>query len=130
MIEFGGVIRDEKGCIKEIFHSHLGTATNNMVELMALKQSLEILMESNLHSAIIEAHSKLVINAANKVCNGMTPGKVSKHWRLLQVFQRIHSHLRTLRTVSFVHVRRKANMLADRLANEGVLCKESYIRYN
>ena len=37
MAGFGGVIRDEQGCIKDIFHSHLGTATNNMVELMALE---------------------------------------------------------------------------------------------
>ena len=49
---------------------------------MALEQCLEILMESNLHNAIIEADSKLVINAAKKMCNGTTPGKVLKHWRL------------------------------------------------
>jgi len=89
-----------------------------------------MLIESNLHNAIIEADSELVIDAAKKMCNGMAPRKVSKHWRLSQVFQCIHSHLRTLRTVSFVHVRRKANMLANHLVNEGVLCKESYIRYD
>ena len=83
MVGFGRVIRDEQGRIKDIFHSHLGTATNNMAELMALEQCLEILMESNLHNAIIGADSKLVINAAKKICNGMTPGKVLKHWRLL-----------------------------------------------
>lgn len=82
MVGFGGVIRDEQGCIKDTFHSHLGTATKNMVELMALEQCLEILMESNLHNAIIEADSELVINAAKKMCNGVTPGKVLKHWRL------------------------------------------------
>lgn len=58
---FGRVIRDERGCIKDIFHSHLGTTTNNMAELMALEQCLEILIESNSHSAIIEADSELVI---------------------------------------------------------------------
>ena len=40
---FGGVLRDENGSILFIFHCHLGRATNNMVELMALKQCLEIL---------------------------------------------------------------------------------------
>ena len=49
---------------------------------MALEQCLEILIESNLHIAIIEADSKLVINVAKKMCNGKTHGKVSKHWRL------------------------------------------------
>ena len=101
-----------------------------MAELMALEQCLEILIESNLHNTIIEADSELVINAAKKICNGTKTRKVSKHWRLSQVFQHIHSQLRTLRTISFVHVQRKANMLADCLANEGVLCKENYIRYD
>ena len=83
MAGFGGVIRDEKGRIKDIFDSILGTATNNMVELMALEQCLEILIESNSHNVIIEADLELVINVAKNICNGKAPGKVSKHWRLL-----------------------------------------------
>jgi len=82
MAGFGGVIRDEQGCIKDILHSHLGTAINNMAELMALEQCLEIPMESNLHTTIVEADSELVINVAKKMCR-TTPGKVLKHWRLL-----------------------------------------------
>ena len=50
----GGVIRDEHGRIKEIFHGHLGKATNNMVELMALEQCLEIFVDSSSHNVIIE----------------------------------------------------------------------------
>lgn len=83
MVGFGGFIRDEQGCIKDIFHSHLGTATNNMGKLMALEQCLEILIKSNLHNAIIEVDSELIINEAKKICNGEALGKVSKHWRLL-----------------------------------------------
>ena len=67
MAGFGEVIRDEQGRIKDIFHSDLGTTTNNMAELMALEQCLEILIELNLHNAIIEADSELVINAAKKM---------------------------------------------------------------
>ena len=40
---FGGVLRDENDCILFIFHFHLGRATNNMAELMALEKSLEFL---------------------------------------------------------------------------------------
>lgn len=46
---------------------------------MALEQGLEILIELNLHNAIIEADSKLVINVAKKMYNGTTPGNVLKH---------------------------------------------------
>lgn len=101
VVGYGGVIRDEQGNIKVIFHSHLGKATNNMAELMALEQCLEILMEINLHNSIIEADSKLIINSVKKICNGIAPERVSKHWRLLQVYQRIQSYLRTLRTLNF-----------------------------
>jgi len=40
---YGGVLRDENGCIHFIFHFHLGRATNNMAELIALEKSLDIL---------------------------------------------------------------------------------------
>lgn len=81
-------------------------------------------MDSNLQNVIIEAHSELIIKAVKKMCNGMTPEKVSKHWRLPQVFHRIHTHLQTLRNVNFVHSKRKENGLADRFGNEGVISKE------
>lgn len=79
MVGYGGVIIDEKGCIQIIFHSHLGNSTNNMVELMALEKCLERLIESNLHNAIVEADSELIINSIKKICNGTTPKKLSKH---------------------------------------------------
>ena len=83
MAGYGRVIRDEQRHIKVIFHSHLGKATNNMAELMALEKCLEILIESNLHDTIIEVDSELIINSVKKISNGITPERVSKHWRLL-----------------------------------------------
>lgn len=97
---------------------------------MALEQCLEILVNSNSHNIITEAYSELIIRAAKKICNGTILDKVSKHWRLSQVFHYIHSHLQTLKIVSFVHVKRKANMVADRLANEGVINKERDTRHD
>jgi len=117
---FGGAIRDDQGQIKKIFHGHLGEATNNMEELMALEQCLEILVDSNSQNVIIEADSELIIRVAKKICDGTSLGKVSKHWKLLQVFHCIYSDLQTLKIVRFVHVKKKANMLANGLVNEGV----------
>lgn len=122
MTGYGGVIRDEKGFIKAIFCSHLGKATNNMAELMALKQCLEILRDSNLHNTIIETNFELIIHLVKKICYGSTPDKVSRHWRLLQVYQRIQSHPQNMKTPSFTHVHLTTNKLVDILANEGILC--------
>lgn len=86
MAGYGGVIRDENGYRKTLFHSHLGKDTNNMAETMALEQSLEILKNSNLQNTIIEADYELIINLVKRICYGSAPDKVSKHWRLLQVY--------------------------------------------
>ena len=77
---------------------------------------------------IIKADSELIINSVKIICCGTKSEKVSRFWRLLQVFQRIQIHLLCLQIMSFTHVRRLANKLADILANQGVLCTK--IRVN
>ena len=124
---FGGVLRDDNGCILSIFHCHLGRATNNLAELMALEHCLEFLKQNNLQNIIVEAGSELIINSVKRISYGTEPEKVSKHWRLLQVFQRIQLHLRGLSTVGFTHVLRTTNKLVDILANQGVLCTKSRV---
>lgn len=101
-----------------------------MAELIAIEQALEILRNLNMKNSIIEVDSELTINSIKRIANGLDPEKISHHWRLLQVYWRIQSHLRILRTLSFAPVRRNANKVADRLANEGVLCKNEYSFYN
>lgn len=86
VVGFWGAIKDHQGQTKYIFHGHLGKGTNNMVELLALEKCLEIMVEANLQNVIIEADSELIIRAAKKIHNGTLPNKVSKHWKLLQVF--------------------------------------------
>lgn len=75
-----------------------------MAELMALEQCLDFLKQDNLQNIIIESDSKLIINLIKRICCGIKPEKVSSHWRLIQVFQRIQIHLLDLHTVSFTHV--------------------------
>ena len=91
-----------------------------MAELMALEQCLEFLKQDNCLNVIIEADSELIINSVKRISCGIVSEKVSKHWRLIRVFQRIQGHPQGLRTVSFNHVRRKANKLVDILTNQGM----------
>lgn len=84
---------------------------------MALEQCLDFLKQDNFLNVIIEADSKLIINSVKRISWGMALEKVLKHWRLIQGFQRIQSHLQGLHTTSFNHVHRTTNKLADILAN-------------
>eukprot|EP00253_Pinus_taeda_P017013 PITA_17013 len=124
---YGGVLRDEEGNIIFVFHYHLGIATNNMAELMALEQCLELLKLSHSSNVIVEADSEISINAVKRINCGIAPEKVSQHWRLIQVYKRIQNHLLSLRTISFNHVQRKSNKLTDTLANQGVINSECRI---
>lgn len=123
-----GVLRDDIGCILFILHCHLGRATNNMAEVMVLEQCLDFLKQENLHNIIIEANSEPIINSVKRICCGIEPEKVLSHWRLIQVFQRIQFHLLDLQTMSFTHVWRTANKLADVLANQGVACTKNRVK--
>jgi len=113
-------LRDEEGNIQVIFHGYLGKDTNNMAELMAMELCLEILLKYNIQDVIIEADSELVINSVKRINAGTTPEKMSEHWRLLQVYQRIQALLRMLRILRLVHGHREANKVVNWLANEGV----------
>lgn len=76
---YGGVLGDEEGGIIFIFHCHLGRATNNMVELMALEKCLEFLTQNQGSNVIIEADSELTINSVKRISSGTRPKKVSNH---------------------------------------------------
>lgn len=75
---YGGVLRDENGGLLFIFHCHLGRATNNMEELMALEQYLEFLKQDNLQNVIFKADSELNINSVKRNSYGTEKKKVSK----------------------------------------------------
>jgi ribonuclease HI len=98
----------------------MGNSTNNAAEFGALELGLEILSRERMTNTIVEGDSTLVINTMKRLQNGTRVGKVQCHWRLAHSLQKIQEHLRTLNTVELRWVRRSANALADRLANEGV----------
>lgn len=116
----GGVLRDEEGSVIFIFHCHLGRATNNMAELMAVEQCLEFLTQNHGSNVVVEADSEITINSVKTINYGTRREKVSNHWKLIEVYQRIQVHLEGLRIVSFNYVRRTANKLRDSLAHQGV----------
>jgi ribonuclease HI len=116
----GGVIRDSDGNVIWLYVGSLGNSTNNAMEFGALDLGLEILRRERMTNTIVEGDSNLVINTTKRLQNGTRVGKVQRHWRLALSLQKIQEHLKTLNIVELRWVRKSANGLADRLANEGV----------
>jgi ribonuclease HI len=120
MTGMGGVIRDSGGNIIRLYAGSMGNSTNNAAEFGALELGLEILSRERMTNTIVEGDSTLVINTVKRLQNGTRVGKVQRHWRLAHSLQKIQEHLQTMNTVELRWVRRSANGLADRIANEGV----------
>ena len=76
---------------------------------------------------MVEGDSLLAINVTRKLQMGSKPGKVTKHWRLAKVTELIAEHLSCLDKIILHVVRRKANAVADHLANYGIDSHFTYL---
>jgi len=74
----------------------------------------------DLTQLVIEGDSQIIISLATKILNGFVLERVSPSWRLLSSLEVIHSLLCHNLTQIPSHIRREANEIADKLANEGV----------
>eukprot|EP00253_Pinus_taeda_P012787 PITA_12787 len=115
----GGAIRNHKGDIIHIFCRSLGECTNNEAEFAAMEQGLKILRSFRQGNFIVEGDSSLAISAAKRLQAGTRASKVTKHWRLAKATESIAELIANLRGIVFQSIRRKANGLADFLANHG-----------
>eukprot|EP00253_Pinus_taeda_P022901 PITA_22901 len=114
-----GAIRNHKGDIVHIYSRSLGECTNKEAKFAALEQGLKILRSLRQGNVIVEGDSSLAISMAKCLQAGTHTSKVTKHWRLAKATESIAKLLVDLRGIFFQSVRRKANGLADFLANHG-----------
>eukprot|EP00253_Pinus_taeda_P013888 PITA_13888 len=115
----GGVIRNHRGDIIHIFCRSLGECTNNEAEFAAMEQGLKILRSFRQGNFIVEGDSSLAISAAKRLQAGTQTSKVTKHWRLAKATENIAELIADLKGTVFQSIRRKANGVADFLANHG-----------
>lgn len=115
----GGVIRNHKGDIVHIFCRSLGECTNNEAEFAAMEQGLKILKSRRQGNFIVEGDSAVAILAAKRLQAGTQLSKVTKHWRLAKATESIADLIKDLKGTVFQSIRRKANGVADFLANHG-----------
>jgi len=90
------------------------------MEFTAMEQGLRILRSLQAGAAVIEGDSQLAITAAKRMYAGAKASKVTQHWRLAKVTESIADYLGWLKGLVFQAVRRKANTIADHLANVSI----------
>ncbi|MEK7447801.1 MAG: ribonuclease HI family protein [Patescibacteria group bacterium] len=117
----GVVLYDEKKKIMETYKEYIGEATNNQAEYRALLKGLELAekyMDSRLRrndkGVEIECFldSELVVKQLNKEYKVKDPD--------LQVLYSQILDLVIFKNISFKHVKREQNKLADKLVNEAI----------
>eukprot|EP00253_Pinus_taeda_P006750 PITA_06750 len=119
-VGIGGVIRNQKGDILHIYYRALGESTNNEMEFAALEHGLRVAKSRNLHNLMVEGDSSLVITTVQKLQRGIKANKAIKHWRLAKVTESIALLLDGMQGLMFQAIQRRANKVADYLANCGV----------
>lgn len=110
----GVVIYDAK-TKTEIAHvsRYLGETTNNVAEYTALLAALEKAKELGARVVHCRLDSELVVKQMNGQYKVRQP-------HLQTLFVKIHNIRQSFAKVSFEHVRREYNKVADRLANEAM----------
>ncbi len=109
----GVVIYDEEGKIIKKFGKYLGRKTNNEAEYEAVVRAL--LFARQLRASTIEFHldSELIVRQLNHIYR-------VRDKRMLEFVLRIRSLETNFKKVSYRHIPREKNRLADRLVNETI----------
>ncbi len=110
---FAYVLEAEDGTVLDARGEAIGVATNNVAEYRALVAGLE-------HAAAVHVTSVEVRSDSELVVKQMRGEYRVKNRELQELFVRASRAARAVGDVTYVHVRREHNELADRLVNEAL----------
>lgn len=109
----GVVLNDESGGVIAEISRYLGETTNNQAEYKALIAGLEKAKDLEAEEVVCYLDSELVVKQLNHEY------KV-KSADLAPLFLKVHNLSLSFKKISYTHVRREQNKIADRLANEAM----------
>lgn len=120
MITFGGVFRDKKGEILQIFTGDPRKDTNSVAELSNIEHGSIIANHQNCQKLVFEGDSKIIILMLKKLENSSSLVKYLDGWKLIVGMNRIRDLLATIPSLVPLHILRKWNTLVDRLVDESL----------
>jgi ribonuclease HI len=119
----GGVILCENGSIISSFHWGLGTSTNNIAESSGLLQGLRIALTLGITKLTVFGDSKLLIQSIHS----KTP---PANLNLTRPFLKIQALCKKFEAITFYHILRELNHLADGEANKGTTLDRGILNLN
>ena len=120
----GGALRNHQGHILGIFSLPVGTLDSNIAELRVVVKSIELsASKCFLHHKhiIIESDSANVISWMNNPHN--------RPWMHSDLFSTVQKLTRLFGSITFSHVYRESNSLADCMAKQGVRRSSDFIAW-
>lgn len=108
-----GYVVEENNKILETGYAPLGRVTNNIAEYIAIIKGLEKCLDLKADEVELRSDSELII----KQLKGEY--KVRSQ-NLLPLFENVKKLCSMLSHVSFIHINREKNTLADKLANKAI----------
>ena len=118
----GGLIRDENGGWVTGFTRKIENTNSYMAELWAFRDGLQLCLQMNAHSVIIELDAKVVVDALN---SPNSPNSFSS-----SILEECRHVANQLPRKIFRHVYREANKCADLLARIGLLLDNDFIVFS
>ncbi len=109
----GAILNDENGLVLAKISHYLGETTNNQAEYKALIAGLEKAVELKADEVDCFLDSELVVKQLNREY------KV-KNAELAPLFLKVHNLSLSFKKITFTHVRRELNKIADELANQAM----------
>ncbi|EOY22726.1 Uncharacterized protein TCM_014810 [Theobroma cacao] len=110
-----GAIRDHEGFIKGVFSTPIGTEDSNYAEFLAIKEGLSLFFSSPW------ASNTLHVDCDSKNAITWASHHNSVPWRVKLLSNSIGAFKTSFKDLSFTHINREANTLADGLAKVGTI---------
>ena len=99
---------------------YIGKKSNNVAKLKGLLAVLAMAAQHGWLPIILEGDSQIILQMATKLLHGKLVNNVADNWKMSHSLDLLRGLLRDHSEVQIHHVKRKANRLADLLANYGV----------
>ena len=109
----GYCIYDSNGHIVKQGGEFIGFATSRVAEYCAMRKGIELAIESNYKKVRFISDSLMVVNQLNGIFS-------IKNRDIVPIYEDIQSKLGSFEAVSFAHVNRDKNLIADHEANAAI----------